>query len=247
MYLFLLLCLLPSKVDAEAIHDPIAHYLANTKHSPDDNLLSFVATFGANNEFLFISLETLVNGKAGNIWEAYAIRDGEYEPLTESVSLRRDALTLAPVEGLEGNALVTYFPDNAERGLLQAFQIDDGKIAFHDMGEIEPSGKDEAFYSEIFSSPTKISIQSQLVSEAGKVFMSSLIPANKQPLKIQPRPRLNSPSVVSLTVPITNLSQPDSEATHLQARRKSWIYYAFIGLVLGAFVWLGFTKFSGAR
>lgn len=158
---------------AQLIQNPFAQYLASVSHSPEDQLLSFTVTFDDERTFLFLSLTSQTNAYAGNIWLVYEKKTAGYEQLRDPQSLRADALAFAPVRGLQGKALVTYFPANAEEGALVAFQPDGNTLVEHDL-EIEPQGKDETLYNSYFA------------NEAAKVTVTI------RPLDNPPRPLVDN-------------------------------------------------------
>lgn len=163
---FLLLLLAPCSVYAQAVQSPFTHYLSQNAHSSEDDILSFVADFGEGREYLFISLGSLVNGKGGNIWRVYEKANDGFEPVSGSVTLRRDALALSTTAGIEGNALISYWPYNVERGMLHAIQVSDGKTIEFNIDTIEPLGKDQKLYAEFFHNDDfKVHVEERPVSE----------------------------------------------------------------------------------
>jgi len=229
VWLCLFLCVPLSNVLAETVQDPFSDYLSRTAYNPDDHILSFVVNFGEDKKYVFVSLGSLVNGKAGNIWEPYAANANTgYEPLNEPISLRKDALAFATVEGLEGKALVTYWPESAERGLLRAFQIDKRKLITHDIGEIEPLGKDQEIYSQLFSNETNsLIVLDQPVSEVLSVSEAQKIPTGDQ--SYQPLPRRETigkaqPSgSPSSQLTMNDVSSSNSEEDLSRTKRVPWL------------------------
>lgn len=150
----------------ESVQHPLLDYLVRVAHSNDDDVLSFAARLRENDEYMFVSLERLINGKAGNIWQVYARGTDGYQRLSEPVSLRRDALAFTNIAGIEGSVVVTYWPQNAERGSVRAVQISGDEVMIHNIGEIEPAGKDKDMYADFFLNESHIiTIEERSVQE----------------------------------------------------------------------------------
>lgn len=162
-----LLFIFPAQIptNTKLIQDPFTNYLATTAHSKTDSVLSFTIKFDENQEYLFLSLNSLSTGKEGNTWEVYSHKKDGYELVNvELPPLRRDMLAFGTMKGIDGDALITFLPDNPERGNLETIQIKDNKITTHTLDAIEPFGKDKDLYSKIFvNEKSRVSVSEQTI------------------------------------------------------------------------------------
>lgn len=133
------------------IEDPVADFLGTTLRNANDNLLMVSGALSASGEnFIFLSLTSQVNGRAGNIWTVYIPANGYYARQTQPITFRTDAFYVGASGVTDGNAVLAYFPANAEHGSLIAYEFDGIHIKENGLGLIEPLGKDKELYSGLF-------------------------------------------------------------------------------------------------
>jgi hypothetical protein len=246
IFICLILLSVSNTAHAEIVHDPFAHYLSTYRgaYSTNDEVLFFNVDFDENTRILFISLTSLVDGKAGNIWLTYAQGENGYEPLQQPISLRKDALAFTTLERLKGNGLITYWPISAMRGTLRAIQPEAGKILDHNLGQMEPAEKDKDLYAKLFlNEAIKVHVRERPVTEILAASKAETIPSP---------PRATPEESIGISQPTTSIPLPpveDSTASDIDkspglttGKSISWIFIGFGAALLCLLIWIGIMK-----
>lgn len=197
--------IIPNILTAATVQNPFADYAQETL-APNDPILYFNVTLSGK-PYLFISNQSAVDGKIANIWSIYQQTDTGYIKSDRTVSLARSVLALTPVKDIKTKVLVTYWPHGAQQGALTAVSIEDGKITEHNLGQIEPQGKDRVLYESLFDNPSV------------KVYVQELLP-NK---------------VVSTTYPVVQKYGEENVKTPILPELQadlSWAWYMLGFLVI---------------
>lgn len=138
MFLSSLLLLIGLTHAYSEVDDPIQDYV-NT-YGVDDGkaLIRLDADINSDGRAeIFLSMETLVNGKAGNIWTVYVPYERGYKKLDKLVTFRRDAFLVEKHPDVGHTALLTYQPGGGGRGILIAIQLDNNEIKEEICEEVE--------------------------------------------------------------------------------------------------------------
>ena len=120
----------------------------------DDPIQDYMNTYGVNNNGkalirldadinsdgraeVFLSMKTLVNGKAGNIWTVYVPCERGYKKLDKLITFRRDAFLVEEHPDVGHAALLAYRPGGGGRGVLVAIQLENNEIKEEVCGEVD--------------------------------------------------------------------------------------------------------------
>ncbi|MCP4640989.1 MAG: hypothetical protein GY851_11175, partial [bacterium] len=92
----------------------------------------------------------LVGGKAGKLWRMYVSDGNLYHWTDEYATFRDDAAYLGPMEGIDGLAIVSYWPGSGTEGSLIAHHLVEGTLTETKLRDIRPRDKDEDLYKRLF-------------------------------------------------------------------------------------------------
>ena len=234
----------PRAIHASVVEDPLAHYVTHFAYYPDDHVLSFTVTLDETS-VVFISLTSLVDGRAGNIWEAYVKESQGYRPLEEPLSFRKDALVKTSVKGIDYEPLMTYFPGGGGKGVLRAIHMKDGRLVDETLGTIEPDGKDRELYTELFDNDAiRVSVEDKPVAE---LLASKGLPPNEKVTGT--KEPLQTKNLTNLQPIDKSEGSPRAEAAQAAtaSMETPWMTYSFGAILLGIAVWLAIAMFGPKR
>ena len=117
-------------VAASFAQDPRLSYLEHFDFAAEgEDILSLVRDMdGDGVPEILISHTSALNGRAGNIWSIYSRRDGQYQRLSESLSMRKDVVSFWRRDGQSASGVTTYLPKSATEGQIITYTIEGNKL-----------------------------------------------------------------------------------------------------------------------
>ncbi len=142
---------------APPVLDPVQNYLAEFHvRRGEEVIISRIDLNGDGTEDVFISRNTLSNGRQGNIWVYYeSLPGGGYARIDElaegaPIEFHQKAVSFRPRRDGKGLELVRYSPGGAGEGLLAAIRLGGGSSSERILEEFRP-GADMARYDGLFA------------------------------------------------------------------------------------------------
>lgn len=139
------------------VNDPAKDFLDTMFRKPLDDLFILETDVnGKGKKAMFFTYSHNVNGKAGNIWTAYIPVEGGYRQSNQLLTFDMRTLYVGHCEELNATGIITYYPGGGGQGSLTGYTFDGQYFTQIVAKDIEPAGKDQALFTRLFTTPSKI-------------------------------------------------------------------------------------------
>jgi hypothetical protein len=178
-----------ARAQSTPVPDPVRDYLANFDVRRGEEIITATADInGDGTPDMFVTRNTLSNGRQGNLWVVYESVPGGFRRIDEQsdgapIEFHRKAVSFRPRKDGKGLELVRYSPGGAGEGVLAALVIGEGTARETVTEEGFRPGSEEARYASLFEDE---STRPVFVAEASDVLLRKHFPMGRWFLHMTP-------------------------------------------------------------